>query len=248
MRPAPGLLTADCGNSTIDLCRHDDGARARIAAQPADVAALQAFLGARPLARCVAVSVVDGALAALHPLLRARGIALRVAGAELPCPLPLDYETVHTLGADRWVGALAAHRLHGRAVVVDCGSATTVNLVEADGTFRGGAIAPGLRAFVAGMQVVTAALPPAALDAAAPAMPGRSTQACVDAGVLRGYAGLVERLVADALRASRGPATAVVTGGNAELLLAHARLRAVHVPDLVHQGLRALAGDEPWNS
>jgi pantothenate kinase type III len=68
-------------------------------------------------------------------------IPLLQAGIDLPCPLPLAYETPHTLGADRWVTALAAHRRHGRAVVVDCGSATTVNLVEADGTFHGGAIA-----------------------------------------------------------------------------------------------------------
>ena len=62
-----------------------------------------------------------------------------------------------------------------------------------------------------------------------------------DTGVLLGYCGLVERLVADAIANSRGPATVVVTGGNAERLLRHTRLRVQHTPDLVHRGLLCLA-------
>ncbi len=93
---------------------------------------------------------------------------------------------------------------------------------------------------LAGMGVVTPALPSAHLDAA-PQMPPRSSQAAVDAGVLLGYAGMVERLVAGLLATAGGPAQVVVTGGNAPRLMRHARLRAVSAPDLVHQGLRALA-------
>jgi type III pantothenate kinase len=243
MNDAHALLTADCGNSTIDCQRHADGARVRIAAdQPVDAvaAALRAFVLGGTVRRCIAVSVAPEALARLRAMLAALQVPLAVAGDDVRCPLPLDYETPHTLGADRWVGALAAWRLHGRAVVLDCGSATTVNLVDADGTFRGGAIAPGLRALAAGMAAATPALPAPDLDAAI-AMPPRATQAAVDTGVLLGWCGLVERLAAAALHASRGPATLVVTGGNAERLLRHTRLRPVHVPDLVHRGLRGLA-------
>lgn len=239
--PAADLLTADCGNSTID-CRAADGRRLRIeSAGDAAADRLRAFVRDVRPARCVAVSVVPERLAALAGVLHELGVRLAVAGRELPCPLRLDYRTPETLGADRWVGALAAHHRCGRAIVVDCGSATTVNLVEADGTFRGGAIAPGLTALVRGLQAAAPALPAPRLDAEA-SMPPASTQDAVDAGLLRGYCGLVERLVADTLRAASGPARVLVTGGHAERLLRQARLRAECVPALVHEGLVLLAG------
>lgn len=245
-RATADLLTVDCGNSTIDCLRHGDGARLRLAAAAPDLAVLARFLGALSLRRCAAVSVVPHALPAIAGTLRAAGVHVKRADAELPCPLPLAYDTPATLGADRWVGALAAHRRHGRAVVVDCGSATTVNLVDADGTFRGGPIAPGLAAFAAGLAAVTPALPVPDFDAV-PVMPPRTSQAAVDTGVLLGWCGLVERLVAAALHASSGPARVVLTGGQAARLLAHTRLVADHEPDLVHRGLALLAELAPWN-
>jgi type III pantothenate kinase len=207
---------------------------------------LREFCGQASIRRALVVSVVPAALAVVRSVLHELEITFRVAGIDVPCPLPLDYDTPQTLGADRWVGALAAHRRYGRAVVVDCGSATTVNLVDSDGTFRGGAIAPGLRALVAGMASVTPALPPADLDSS-PSLPPRSTQAAVDTGVLLGWCGLVERLVASGMSASGGPVSVVVTGGNAPRLLDHTRLRPIHEPDLVHHGLELLAASVPWN-
>ena len=243
-----GLLTVDCGNSTIDCQRSSDGARLYLATgAPIDMAKLRQFVEGGQVRRCALVSVVAVASQSVVGMLRGLGIDVRRAGVELPCPLPLDYETPHTLGADRWVGALAAHRQFGRSIVVDCGSATTVNLVDSDGTFRGGAIAPGLRALLAGLAATTPALPVPDLDAE-PVVPPRATQAAVDAGVLLGYCGLVERLVADTIRALRGPATVVVTGGNAARLLRGSRLRVQHVPDLVHRGLQFLAECGSWSS
>jgi len=238
--PTPGLLTVDCGNSTIDCLRHDDGSRLSFDSGGPDRAPLVAFLLRPGLARCVGCSVVRDRIAEVETTLAAVGVPLRLAGRDFGCPLALDYETPHTLGADRWIGAFAAFRQFGRAVVVDCGTATTVNLVEADGTFRGGPIAPGLRAYVTGMQAVTPELLAPRLDGVA-ALPARSTQTAVDAGVLLGYAGMVEQLVAAQLGVARGPAQVVITGGNAARLGAHTRLRAEYVPDLIHRGLRALA-------
>jgi len=238
------LLTIDCGNSTIDCRRDVDGLRVRFDAQAVAAGELARFV-LPAVRRCVIVSVAPSVLAAVQAALRERAVESRIAGVDVPCPLPLAYDTPTTLGADRWVGALAAHREHGRAVVVDCGSATTVNLVDADGTFRGGAIAPGLRALALGLAAATPALPAPDL-AAVPVWPPRTTQAAVDTGVVLGWCGMVERLVTAAVAASRGPVTVVVTGGNAERLLAHGRLCAVHVPDLVHRGLGLLAASTTW--
>ncbi len=191
-----------------------------------------------------ACSVVPQSLTVVEAALAAGAVRLHLAGRDFGCPLRVDYATPATLGADRWVGAFAAWERHGRSIVVDCGSATTINLVEEDGTFCGGAIAPGLRAFAAGMAAATPALPAPDLDAE-PTLPPRSSQAAVDAGVLLGYCGMVERLVAGTIAAAAGPARIVVTGGNAVRLLRHSRLQAELVPDLVHQGLRSLAERTP---
>ncbi|MCA8977289.1 MAG: type III pantothenate kinase [Planctomycetes bacterium] len=232
------LLTLDAGNSTLDWLRHDTGARGAFDIR-SGLEEFVALVHAATPGRCVAVSTVESVRLDLQLVLGGRGVPVRFAGHELACPLPLEYRTPETLGADRWVGALAAHRAFGRSVVVDCGSATTVNLVEQDGTFRGGAIGPGLRALALGMAAATPALPVADFESM-PSVPSASTQAAVDTGVVSGYCGLVERLVADTVRAAAGPVRIVVTGGNARRLLARSRLRATFFGDLVHTGLRLL--------
>jgi pantothenate kinase type III len=89
------------------------------------------------------------------------------------------------------------------------------------------------------MAAVTPHLP-AAEPAHAAAVPPRSSADAVHTGVALAFCGAIERLVADTLRAARGPATVVLTGGNAEDYLRHGRLQVRHEPDLVHQGLRLL--------
>lgn len=231
------LVTVDCGNSTI-ACRDAAGARWSTQSAAPDFASLSGFLRGGAT-RVLAVSVVSSALTATKRAFADLGCAVEVAGVDRACPLRLAYDTQQTLGADRWVGALAAYRRHGAAVTVDCGTATTVNLVTAAGVFEGGAIAPGLGAIVEGMRATAPALPPADLGAD-PSLPARTTQGSVDAGVLLGWCGAVERLVAEARR--RLPAAPlVVTGGNAPRLLAHSSLVGEHCPDLLHEGLQALA-------
>ena len=241
---SPQLLTIDCGNSTI-RCRRQDGAFWSTSSREPNFDGLSTFVGPLPT-HAVAVSVVPHALHAVRAALSGcplvHGVA--VAGEQLRCPLRLDYETVGTLGADRWLGAFAAYQQFGASITVDCGTATTVNLVTDDGVFRGGAIAPGLGAFVHGMAATAGALPAANLDAD-PIMPARSTQGCVDAGVLLGWAGLVERLMRDARRRSPD-SVVVVTGGHANRLRRLAPWSAdgdgcVFVADLLHDGLAALA-------
>ncbi len=241
-----GLLTVDCGNSTVDCLHHADGARLRLDTHAADLEELASWLRGRDVSRCVLASVVASASDRLYAILRRSVPCIERAGFDLPCPLRLAYAVPGSLGVDRWLGAFAAHRRHSRAVVVDCGTATTVNLVDADGWFLGGCIAPGLRAFVAGMAAVTPALPAARIDSV-PQLPASDTQSAVDAGVLFGYCGMVERLVADSLRGF-GPAKVVLTGGNATVLKRLTRLQGEVESDLVHEGMRLLAAERPCAS
>lgn len=235
---AHGLLTVDRGNTTLDCMLHGDAPR-RQRLLPA-AGALPAWLaGERPRV-AVGLSVVAGGLDAARRELAAAGVALRIIGTDIACPLALDYETPQTLGTDRWVGALAAFRMHGAAIVVDCGTATTVNGIDGSGTFRGGPIAPSVSSIVAGMAQLTPVLPHANRDAV-PQVPPRSSAAAVDTGVLLGWCGAVERLVQDMRGAMACEPAIVVTGGNADLLLRWGRLRCSHEPDLVHLGLALLA-------
>lgn len=238
---ASALLTIDCGNSTIRAVRHPDGARVTTTTSAPRLDTLTALW--LPGLRVVAVSVVAEAARALCEAFAALGARVEMVGQDLSCPMRLDYATTATLGADRWLGALAAHRRFGAAITVDCGSATTVNLVTAEGVFRGGAIAPGLEALALGLAQKAPALPRADLDAW-PILPASSSQRSVDAGVVLGYLGLIERLVAELRAVTFDGPTIVLTGGNATRVIGRVGFDAVHAPDLLHEGMVALAGVE----
>lgn len=234
-RVAFRLLTIDRGNTTVDCMLHDHGTRQRFASAPLDVGAFARFVAEYRPQRAILSSVVDRATA-IESVLQAAAIPCLLVGRDAACPLPLDYATPTTLGSDRWLGALAAHRRFGRAITIDCGSATTLNFVDVDSTFRGGVIAPGWPAMVVGMQAVTPGLPSPRPDVAG-ALPGRSSQACVDIGLSLGFAAMVDGLVDAMRKAVGGDPPLVLTGGNSWILLQHTRHRLELVDDLVHQGL-----------
>jgi type III pantothenate kinase len=232
-------LTVDRGNTTLDCMLRGGGAdeRARLRDEPA---ALKEFLRGRRPARAAASTVVDGGLRTVEAELAAVGVPLWCAGVELACPLELAYPDPRTLGTDRWVAAVAARARFGDAVVVDCGTALTVGAVTADGRFLGGAIAPGVRAMAQGLAARAPALPLAGPnpDVAVPAI---TTRAAVEAGVNLGFAGMVDRLVADlAAAAGLAHAVAVLTGGDLEVARRLCRTPFQLAPDLVHEGLRWL--------
>jgi type III pantothenate kinase len=149
------------------------------------------------------------------------------------------------VGIDRLCAAAAAAAARpGRpVVVVDCGTATTVDMVSAAGEFLGGAILPGPTLLAHALAEGTSRLPEvAALDTAAPPpMPGRSTQAAIAAGIGWGMRGAVSRLVAEAQAALGGAADVILTGGSAGVVR-DALPDAVEMPDLVLAGI-ALAAE-----
>lgn len=239
---APTLLTLDRGNTTLDCMLTGDGGARRRRLDPQDEAGLRAFLAPPPDA-ALGCSVVAGGLDRPAALLGERGVPLLVAGRDLPCPLEVRYAEPSTLGVDRWVAALAAQREWGQAVVVDCGTALTVGLVTNDGVFLGGAIAPGLRAMTHGLRALAPGLPSADVRGPVEAVP-TTTRGAVDAGVVLAFCGAVDRLVHSLSRqAGFARPARLITGGDAEVYLANGGAAFVHVPDLVHRGLRWLWRD-----
>jgi type III pantothenate kinase len=128
------------------------------------------------------------------------------------------------------------------AIVVDCGTAATVDMLAADGTFLGGAILPGPTLMARALADGTSKLPEvAALGASPPPpMPGRSTHEAIAAGIGFGIQGAVARLVAEGQAALGGDAEVILTGGWRGAVRA-ALPGATEIPDLVLHGIALAA-------
>jgi type III pantothenate kinase len=201
-------------------------------------------------------SVVPAMSAAVEAIAERRALPLLVAGPGT-VPLAIRVDRPGDVGADRLVNALAAGRLHGTpAVVVDFGTATTLDCVAADGAYVGGAIAPGLELGLEALAARTARLPRIELRAPDRAI-GRDTISAMQAGTIFGYqalaAGLLERVrreLADANGVAPAEVRAILTGGLSAAPWARA-LDGIDVidPDLTLKGLAILhaevGGGEP---
>jgi type III pantothenate kinase len=171
------------------------------------------------IAAVALASVVPNLTAGVESIADRRKLDLVVASAGT-VPLPVRVDRPSEVGADRLVNALAAARLYGApAVVVDFGTATTLDCVAADGAYVGGAIAPGIELGLEALAARTAKLPRIELRAPDRAI-GRDTVAAMQAGTIFGYQALasgllarVRRELADQSGVEPGTVKAVLTGG-----------------------------------
>lgn len=178
-----------------------------------------------------------------HRTLRQR----RITAADLPLGVALPHP--QRVGIDRLAAAAAAavvKRPGKPAVVVDCGTAATVDLVAPDGTFHGGAILPGPALLARALAEGTSRLPAVALleRGPPPALPGRSTEDAIAAGIGWGIRGAIARLVAEARLAAGTDADVILTGGWSHAIRDDLPA-AIEVPDLVLAGI-ALAAPRAW--
>jgi type III pantothenate kinase len=146
------------------------------------------------------------------------------------------------VGADRVVDAAAAFRKYGGpACIVDFGTATTFDAISATGEYLGGAIAPGIGVASWALTERTAKLPRVEI-AAPPEVIGRNTVHSMQSGLLYGYVGLVEGMVAR-FRKELGPEMRVIaTGGLAELIARETDVFQAVDPWLTLEGLRLIYG------
>ena len=133
----------------------------------------------------------------------------------LPVAPRVDLGT--TVGPDRLVNTVAAHDRHGGdLIVVDFGTDTTFDVVDTDGAYVGGVIAPGANLSLEALHMAAAALPN--VDITKPAQViGTNTVACMQSGVYWGYVGLIEGIVREVRRERPRPAKVIATGGLATL-------------------------------
>ncbi len=237
----PSLLTFDRGNTHLsctawtvvdglpeELSKLRLDAASLTASEPALNAWLGEWLGEPDSGmpqECAAMgsTVVPQGLQAIRGALKLHGVRLLSVPQDVGPSMAMDYDTVETLGADRWLAALAAHRVvGGAAVVVDAGSCVTVDGVSAVGCYIGGAIAPGFSAVRNSLVSAAPALPHVefpVLGQRFPASPARGSVDAVTVGVCVGFLGTVEKLMDELLTDPRMQgACLVLTGGDADWL------------------------------
>ncbi len=148
------------------------------------------------------------------------------------------YHEPATMGVDRWLASIAAfHHVGGACVVVDLGSAITVDVVDESGLHHGGYIVPGLRLMRESLRLGTHDVKVSASEMSAICL-GRSTTDAVNHGALRMIKNLVESVAAEMLPS---PAKIVLTGGDASWLQPVLADEVECIPDLVLDGLALVA-------
>lgn len=158
------------------------------------------------------------------------------------CLLPVDVrvDAGTAVGPDRLVNTVAGYdKFGGNIIVVDFGTATTFDVVEEDGAYVGGVIAPGVNLSLEALHQAAAALPH--VDISKPQrVVGTNTVACMQSGVFWGYIGLVKE-ICNRIRAERDSEMRVIsTGGLAPLFQQSVDLFDVFEDDLTMHGLTVI--------
>lgn len=161
---------------------------------------------------------------------------------ERQCGVSNAYAVPQRLGADRWATLLAVHAHYkGPAVVIDCGTAITIDAIAADGMHLGGLIVPGMDLMVSALTEHAPGIQIEEADNQEISLLGSSTEAAVSGGVLYTAIALVERVFMD-LQGELGNRTnLLLTGGDATRILPLLGSRPEYVPDLVLKGLAVYA-------
>lgn len=166
-----------------------------------------------------------------------------VQAAQFQCGVTSSGYDLNQLGVDRWLALVGARALTKKsAIVVDCGTAITVDALTATGEFVGGSVLVGFQTASRAISDSAFGLPQ--LDHFQAVVPAQSTMEALSSGTALGLAGGIDRLVEEYLNLVEAPAALLMTGGDAGVANAHTKFDFEIVPDLVLQGLaRAVDGN-----
>lgn len=156
--------------------------------------------------------------------------------------IAIDLPEPETVGADRIVNAIAAHAIYpGDLIIIDFGTATTFDVIDYIGTYKGGVIAPGINLSLDALVAAAAKLPRIAIEApASSTVIGRSTEEAMHSGIYWGYVAMLEGLVVRIRREIGRETKVIATGGLATLFDMRTDIFDAVEPDLTIQGLGLL--------
>lgn len=251
------LLAIDAGNTNIVFALVKDleiRARWRIATDPRRTADEYAVwlrqlldlegYGLDDVTGVIIGTVVPRALHNLTVLAEKyfRATPLIAGQAEAPWGVTLDVVEPQTVGADRVLNAIAAHAAHkGDLIVIDFGTATTFDVIDYTGAYKGGVIAPGINLSLDSLVAAAAKLPRVAIEAPeSRSVIGRTTEDQMHIGIFWGYVAMMEGLVTRMKAEIGRPVMVIATGGLATLFEANSSVFDMVEPDLTIRGLAML--------
>ena len=171
------------------------------------------------------------------------GVEALIAGeGKAAWPIALDVDEPQNVGADRALNAIAVHdKCPGDVIVIDFGTATTFDIVDYNGAYKGGIIAPGINLSLDALVSAAAKLPRIAIEVPEDdSVIGRTTDSQMLIGIYWGYVAMMEGLVARLKREIGRPVRVIATGGLATLFDKQTDLFDAVEPDLTIQGLSLL--------
>ena len=249
------LLVIDCGNTNIVFALYDKDMQVacwRISSdnrRSSDEYVV--WLTQLMTLKNIDVNDVDGVvIASVVPDIQPKLVALAqrafdqqplcVGDAAVDLGISVNIDRPEQAGADRLVNAVAAAAHHQLPVVIiDFGTATTLDLIGPDGSYEGGVIAPGVNLSVEALYMATARLPRIAVKPWPADMPvlGTDTVSAMHSGVFWGYVGMVEGLLGRLRQAHGAALPAIATGGLAQLFAEHIDDSLIVDADLTLKGL-----------
>lgn len=252
------LLAIDVGNTNVVFALFEGReikARWRIATDPRRTGDEYAvwliqLLGIEGVAKEDISTIIIGSVVprAIHNLTvlsqKYFGVTPLVAGqGAADWGIVVDVEQPRSLGADRALNAIAAHaKYDGDLIIIDFGTATTFDAVDAAGAYKGGIIAPGINLSLDALVNNTAKLPRIAIESpASDSVIGRNTEDQMLIGVFWGYVALMEGLLERMKREIGRPVRVIATGGLAILFDRHSDIFDEVDADLTLEGLAILA-------
>jgi len=157
--------------------------------------------------------------------------------------MPVLYDNPKEVGADRIVNAVAAfHKYRRSLVVVDFGTATTFDCISEQGAYLGGAISPGILISSEALFQKASKLPRVEIYGRPKGVIAKDTISSMNAGIIYGYAGLVDGIVCRIKKEMKPTPKVIATGGLAELMAEVAQTIEVVEPYLTLEGLRIIYG------
>ena len=171
------------------------------------------------------------------------GVEALIAGeGKAAWPIALDVDEPQNVGADRALNAIAVHdKCPGDVIVIDFGTATTFDIVDYNGAYKGGIIAPGINLSLDSLVNAAAKLPRIAIEVPEDdSVIGRTTDSQMLIGIYWGYVAMMEGLVARLKKEIGRPVRVIATGGLATLFDKQTDLFDAVEPDLTIQGLSLL--------
>lgn len=163
-----------------------------------------------------------------------------ILGENLDYPIKAEIDRPEEVGADRIVNAFAATKLFGApSIIVDFGTATTFDVVNAGGSYQGGVIAPGINLSLHALQQFAAKLPSVPVEKPEKVL-GKNTREAMQSGIFWGYIGLVNEIVERLKTENSFSPVVIATGGLAPLFAENTKIIEKVEPELTVLGLNEI--------